>query len=317
MDIWEANKISEAYTAHPCSLDGPTRCEGKDCGDGAAGRTEGVCDKDGCDLNPYRVNVKDFFGPGTNFKIDTTKKFTVVTQFHTDDKTANGTLSEIRRVFVQDGIVHEHPMSNTGEGKQYDSISDEMCDAFKGVFGDTNTFKKHGGLAQMGKAMAGDGMVLVMSIWDDHEANMLWLDSTDPPTKTTIGGPRGTCPTTGGKPADVEKNHPDAHVIFSDIKVGDIGSTYNGGPAPTPPGPTPTTCDGCGYGCDNNCHCNVCNVHPGCMSKDTCMTNCNSGGNAHWCGGTKPPTPPTPPTPSQCPGGSLSACIALCPNTHP
>lgn len=31
----------------------------------------------------------------------------------------------------------------------------------------------------MGKSMD-NGMVLVMSIWDDHEANMLWLDSTYP-----------------------------------------------------------------------------------------------------------------------------------------
>lgn len=33
-DIWEANKISSAYTSHPCSIDGPTRCQGNDCGDG-------------------------------------------------------------------------------------------------------------------------------------------------------------------------------------------------------------------------------------------------------------------------------------------
>jgi cellulose 1,4-beta-cellobiosidase len=28
MDIWEANSISEAYTAHPCTMSGPLRCEG-------------------------------------------------------------------------------------------------------------------------------------------------------------------------------------------------------------------------------------------------------------------------------------------------
>merc|ERR1719346_186490 len=34
MDLWEANSMATAYTAHPCALDGPLRCEGKDCGDG-------------------------------------------------------------------------------------------------------------------------------------------------------------------------------------------------------------------------------------------------------------------------------------------
>jgi len=56
--------------------------------------------------------VKDFYGSGSNFKVDTTKKFTVVTQFHTSDGSANGDLSEIRRLFVQDGKVIQHPTSN-------------------------------------------------------------------------------------------------------------------------------------------------------------------------------------------------------------
>ena len=32
---------------------------------------------DGCDLNPYRAGVKDFFGP--NMTVDTTKPITIVT----------------------------------------------------------------------------------------------------------------------------------------------------------------------------------------------------------------------------------------------
>ena len=80
----------------------------------------------------------------------------------------------------------------------------------------------------MGDAMSREGMVLVMSIWDDHKAHMLWLDSTDPADKTApgSGGPRGTCPTSSGKPADVEGNHPNSKVMFSNIKIGELGSTY-------------------------------------------------------------------------------------------
>ena len=79
----------------------------------------------------------------------------------------------------------------------------------------------------MGEALD-DGMVLVMSLWDDYDAKMLWLDSTYPTDKSSWGGPRGTCGTDTGVPADVESQHPDSYVEFSSIRVGEIGSTYEG-----------------------------------------------------------------------------------------
>merc|ERR1719313_1237482 len=84
----------------------------------------------------------------------------------------------------------------------------------------------------MGESLK-NGMVLVMSLWDDHAADMLWLDSTKP------GSVRGSCPPDSGKPDDVEKNHPDSTVKFSNIKIGDIGTTFK----PTP-GPGPSGCPG-------------------------------------------------------------------------
>lgn len=88
----------------------------------------------------------------------------------------------------------------------------------------------------MGEAMD-KGMVLVMSLWDDHAANMLWLDSTYPKDKTAVGGPRGSCSTDSGDPKDVESQSPNSSVKFSNVRVGDIGSTYDHGPGPTPPSP--------------------------------------------------------------------------------
>ncbi|KAF8963521.1 glycoside hydrolase [Flammula alnicola] len=72
------------------------------------------------------------------------------------------------------------------------------------------------------------GMVLVLSVWDDHTANMLWLDSNYPTNKdaTTPGIARGTCATSSGVPSDVEASAANAQVIYSNIKFGDIGSTY-------------------------------------------------------------------------------------------
>ena len=55
MDIWEANSMATAYTPHTCDADiTQYRCEGTECGDNASGeRYDGVCDKDGCDINPF------------------------------------------------------------------------------------------------------------------------------------------------------------------------------------------------------------------------------------------------------------------------
>ena len=227
MDIWEANRISTAYTPHVCTVKGQTRCEGAACGDTASGqRHTGVCDKDGCDFNPYRLGDKTFFGPSPNFNIDTTKPFTVVTQFITADGTDNGVLSEIRRLWVQNGRVIQSDNVTVG-GQEYNSVTDGFCNAQKKEFGNSNDYEKRGGHRNMGGSLD-RGMVLVMSLWDDHDVYMLWLDSDYPPNKppSAPGVARGTCPTSSGRPEDVESKHPDASVTFSNIKYGEIGSTY-------------------------------------------------------------------------------------------
>ena len=62
-------------------------------------------------------------------------------------------------------------------------------------------------------------------MWDDHAANMTWLDSSDPPNGKEPGDQRGPCSLISGVPANVEKNDPSSKVIFSNIRVGEIGST--------------------------------------------------------------------------------------------
>ncbi|KAJ3169830.1 hypothetical protein HDU88_000468 [Geranomyces variabilis] len=230
LDLWEANRISSAFTAHPCSSTGPTVCaDAKTCGDGAD-RQNGVCDKDGLDWNSFRMGDETFYGPGK--KVDTTKPITVVTQFLTSDGTDAGDLKEIRRIYIQDGKI----IPNSRFGK-YDSITDEMGAVQKKLFADPNTFAVKGGLKAMGKAMD-RGMTLAMSLWDDTAADMLWLDSTYPVGKTGPGAARGSCATTSGKPADVEAQQPNASVKFSSIKWGEIGSTFAGAAAAPAPAPT-------------------------------------------------------------------------------
>ncbi|TGO90293.1 hypothetical protein BPOR_0070g00050 [Botrytis porri] len=218
-DVWEANSMAQALTPHVCTVDSQTACTGDDCVSNT-----GVCDGDGCDFNPYRMGNTTFYGSGMT--IDTTKPFSVVTQFITDDGTETGTLTEIKRFYVQGDVVYEQPSSDIS-GVSGNSITDDFCAAQKTAFGDTDYFTKNGGMAAMGKKMA-DGMVLVLSIWDDYNVNMLWLDSDYPTNKdaSTPGVSRGSCAADSGVPATVEAASGSAYVTFSSIKYGPIGSTF-------------------------------------------------------------------------------------------
>jgi len=235
MDIWEANAVSQAYTPHTCSTVGQTRCSGSECGDiddsNPESRYSGLCDKDGCDLNPYRYGIKNFYGEGSEFTINTELPVTVVTQFLTTDGTDEGDLSEIRRFYIQNGKKIASPNINipvNGHAVTYDSITDDFCAASRSYFSEPhNDNLKHGGMKSMGQSMD-RGHVLVMSMWDDHYAHMLWLDSnypTDPAVASKPGVARGSCPITSGDPSDVEVNNANSTVIYSNIKYGPIGST--------------------------------------------------------------------------------------------
>merc|ERR1719498_1758032 len=137
-------------------------------------------------------------------------------------------------------------------------------------------------------------MVLVMSIWDDSAAHMLWLDSSFPVGSSGPGVMRGPCPTTSGDPGPTRANYPDSLVKYMNIKVGTIGSTTKfppappapappSPPAPTPPAPTPPgpspgpspSAGQCCYGaCGTNCQGGWCG-----QSQDHCESNCNG----KWC----------------------------------
>lgn len=203
MDIWEANALAQTHTPHPCTVD---RAVHKCLGETECGQPEGVCDKWGCAYNPYAHGFKEYYG--RDLTVDTNRKFTVVTQFVTDNGRDDGTLSEIRRVYVQDGRVIKNQAVTVG-GTVRDSITDGFCKAT------AEWTQKRGGLAEMGKAL-GRGMVLIFSLWADDYGFMNWMDS----------GNAGPCNDTEGDPKLIVQNHPDAAVTFSKIKWGEIGSTY-------------------------------------------------------------------------------------------
>ena len=225
MDIWEANSISTAVTPHPCSKPGQTMCTSDvECGSGS-NRYQGTCDKDGCDFNSYRQGNTSFYGPGKI--VNTNQKMTVVTKFITTDGTDNGKLSQIQRVYVQNGKVIQNSVSNIAGIDKTNALSDNFCKQQKSVFGDNNQFAAKGGMSAFGDSLD-KGMVLVMSIWDDYEAQMLWLDAPYPTNadRSKPGVVRGTCAADSGNPKQVESQYPNSKVTFSNIKFGPLGSTY-------------------------------------------------------------------------------------------
>jgi len=232
MDLFEGNAKSSAFTAHTCESVDFVRCEKIDCGDSDKGHHyEGVCDKDGCDFNAYRMGDTDFFGEGK--AVDTEKVFTVVTQFITEDGTDDGALKEIRRQYIQGGKVIQNAKSSL-DGIEGDSLSEAYCTANKKVFeatrstdndkGKFDQFGAHGGIKKMGEALE-KGMVVAVSLWDDPGSNMRWLDSIFPRKHPkAIGAKRGPCdPETGYK--HTRRMHQRAYVKFTQMMYGPIGST--------------------------------------------------------------------------------------------
>merc|ERR1712070_108444 len=125
--------------------------------------------------------------------------------------------------YSQSGKVIQHP-GYTVNGNTHSSITDDFCGDWISTIQDGTNFLEKGGLDAVDKAIDA-GVVLVMSLWDDHFANMLWLDSTNPVGSSDPGAFRGDCGTDTGVPEDVEREQAGAHVVFSDIRFGPIGST--------------------------------------------------------------------------------------------
>ncbi|TVY84651.1 Endoglucanase [Lachnellula suecica] len=196
LDIWEANVRATQIAPHPCNVTGLFGCTGDECA------SNGVCDKGGCSINSYRTNTT-FYGPEAT--VDTSRPFTVVTQFPASD---NGTLLAYRRRYIQDGaVIQDVEVSGYPNG-----MDQEYCAATGPA-----QYTQLGGTAGMGESMA-RGMVLAMSIWwDTSEGHMGWLNSDG----------AGPCSNNESDPTFIQQIQPDTRVLFSQIKWGEIDSTYS------------------------------------------------------------------------------------------
>nr|BAF57463.1 putative glycosyl hydrolase family7 [uncultured symbiotic protist of Cryptocercus punctulatus] len=195
-DIWEANAYATQFAAHPCGVSTAAYVCQSDCNQ---------CDTSGCAWNHYRIGDHDYYGKGK--KVNTNSKFTVVTQFISDNGQDSGNLREVRRLYVQGGKVIANNIKTYVDYK-FDSINDQYCDLTSG----DQAYKQRGGDGAFTKSFQ-RGQVLAMSIWTD--GSMQWLDAGD----------AGPCTDPGGKDALVSANK-NAYVEYSNIKFGDIDTTY-------------------------------------------------------------------------------------------
>merc|ERR1712216_1045259 len=189
-------------------------------GDEGCGRQDGdrwiaPTDRDGCDINAYRLGHRNFYGPGSQYEVDTTKPFRVVTRFHAP----SGDLIGIEQFYVQGGQTIHHPNSPGLGNKNIET--DETCAAQKQGFGDRNRFEEMGGMKQMGEALD-RGMVLVISMWDDIAVAMDWDPSSD------AGCIRGPCAPADGVADTLREAHPDSAYTVTNLKWGEFGSTTAG-----------------------------------------------------------------------------------------
>merc|ERR1712119_168085 len=193
-------------------------------GDEECGRQDGdrfisPTDRDGCDVNAFRMGNKNFYGPGPEFQVNTQQPFKVVTRFHAP----GGVLEGIEQFYVQNGQEIHHPkhaaLGNTN------IETDESCAAQKEAFGDRNRFAEEGGMKAMGEALD-RGMVLVISMWDDIAVNMNWLDAyMDNCDKDKPGCTRGPCDPADGVPETLREKYPESAYTVTNIRWGDFGST--------------------------------------------------------------------------------------------
>ncbi|KAF9886505.1 hypothetical protein FE257_011412 [Aspergillus nanangensis] len=234
MDILEANSRANAFTPHPCS--------------------SSDCDKGGCGFNPYALGQQNYWSPGGT--VDTSKPFTITTQFVTSDGTTTGKLTEIRRQYIQNSKLIANAKSSAGVS----SITEPWCESSDG------SAAGFGGLTTMGQAL-GRGMVLIFSIWNDAGGNMNWLDS----------GSSGPCSSTEGNPSLIQSANPGTHVVFSNIRWGDIGSTFTnpGGSGSSSSTITTTT------------KATTTTTSTRTTTKTTTTTSANTASQTHWgqCGG--------------------------------
>lgn len=98
--------------------------------------------------------------------VDTSRPFSVVTQFKTSDDTPNGTLTDIHRMYIQDGRLIENAAVTNLSGQNVQmpgTISQDFC-----TTRNASSYLRLGGMSEMGQSL-NRGMVLIFSLWNSDD----------------------------------------------------------------------------------------------------------------------------------------------------
>lgn len=244
-----------------------------------------MCDQSGCGLNPFRygpgssynteTNNEAWHGVGASFDLDSSKTFTVVTQFYE---------TNISRFYMQDGNRIDLPtlyVLPPTDGSHYNGLEspalrEDFCADIYDRW-DGNAANKP--LAQMFKNME-SGMVLAMSAWYAPETYVNGKPSGDQTGMSWLDGVNNWGHYTKAGPCHETTSDAGSHqATFSDIRFGKIGTTLTSyppaptpTPSPTPPAPASGQC--CYDGCGSNCQAGWCGESE---------TNCESNCGGQWC----------------------------------
>ncbi|KXX81013.1 Exoglucanase 1 [Madurella mycetomatis] len=220
LNVWTSNAHSFALSTHICpeyyvDQGFPFICDGSECLP-PNDRGEMRCDRWGCSYNPYRMGNREFYGKGK--RVDTARKFTVVTRF---------TETNITQFFIQDGQKIDVPVPVWDGLPKEAGLSADMCGKQLEVFIERDAFGMNGGWDQNLQQLLTQPMVLSTSINVDHYAWNIWLDSTFPlEAKGELGFERGDCiPYENNDPFVVQNSYGNATVTWSNIRFGPIGTT--------------------------------------------------------------------------------------------
>jgi len=209
LHLWRANAQKASMSMHPCSVDKATRCQGDACG---STTSWGLCQgRGGCELPALGRSGDNLFGGGGS--IDTTKPFTVVTRFLTDDGSDTGELFGIQRFFVQDGRIIDNVADDSGGA----AVTEAYCMAQMATSGGRqrrgSEMWNGQSLHSLGEALD-RGMVMVLALEDESGG----------PELTAAGTHLVPCPVDAGEPA-ARTAYPESSVRYWGFRHGPIGST--------------------------------------------------------------------------------------------
>ena len=133
----------------------------------------------------------------------------MVTQFPAD---ADGKMTQYRRFYIQDGKLIDNAPVQEGDFAGQNFMDDPYCEHYG-----AERYMDLGATAGMGEALD-RGMVLAFSIWWDESEHMNWLDGVEDGV--------GPCEFHEGDPENIRVVQPDTSLIYSKMKWGELGSTY-------------------------------------------------------------------------------------------